>query len=335
MGMKSGKGRLLAMLLGMTLLLCGCRTRTGTGPETLPADGDGSRAEENVRGETISGENGPEEPGDGEGPDSRTRENPGASRKEYDESAPAEIDPGTERLLHGPGGGEGRSAPGEDAEVSARQVNDRAEKAAEQTVAAGEADRMGVSEDADAADSALTYFTVLLQDRTGSLFECKRQNAYWETDRDRVTIHRSSPEHALIGKAGCYDVSARLLPENLRVEDGWVVRKNPGLIIRIADGSVLGSGVPGDRAARALLESLRSREGWAGINAVRNRRILLLSGELLETPYGQAAALVLIAQTAYPDLFSDVNPEEMLQMLTEEATGTLPSGIFYYREGGA
>jgi ABC-type Fe3+-hydroxamate transport system substrate-binding protein len=195
-------------------------------------------------------------------------------------------------------------------------------------VAAEEAEQMGVSEDAEAADSAMTYFTVLLQDKMGSLFECQRLNVYWETAQDHVTIHKTSPEHALILNAGCYDVSARLLPENLLVDDGWVARKNPGVIVKIVGGGVLDS----ERSAKAMADSLRSREGWAAIDAIQNRRILLLSEDLLQAPYLQTAAMVMIAKTANPDLFADVDLDHMLQMLMEEATGTLPTAVYYYKE---
>ena len=46
----------------------------------------------------------------------------------------------------------------------------------------------------------------------------------------------------------------------------------------------------------------------------------------------QTAAMVLIAKTANPDLFADVDADNMLQMLAEEATGTLPAGTYYYKE---
>ena len=42
--------------------------------------------------------------------------------------------------------------------------------------------------------------------------------------------------------------------------------------------------------------------------------------------------MVMIAKTANPDLFTDVDLDDMQQMLTEEATGTLPTGSYYYEE---
>jgi hypothetical protein len=242
--------------------------------------------------------------------------------------------PGTERLLHGDGEGSGAAAPGEDAAEAVSRLDEQAEEPATQTVAAPEAEEMGVSEDAEAADSATTYYAVLLQDRMEHLFECQRASVYWETAEDHVTIHKSSPEHALILKAGAYDVSARLLPENLRVDDGWVTRKNPQVVVKIVDSSVLGSGVASTGAAEAVYGSLCAREGWPAMDAVRNRRVLLLSRELLEAPHLQLAAMLLIARTANPELFTDVDMGEALQRLTEEAAGFPSAGVFFYPDAG-
>ena len=345
MVLKGRKTALLALTLGAALLLGGCRVRVvggGGGSAALPA---ASESAADARGEVTGGaasaspveparpteEEKPERPeAEMAGEDGRRiKENPDASRKEYDENAPAEIVNGADLTLHWEGEGNGAGAAAEEAARSVALLRDTAEQPAVRTETAEEADRLGVSPEAAEADSALPYFTVLLEDRVGSLFECKRLNLYWETDQDHVTIHKSAPEHALILSAGCYDVSARLLPENLRVSDGWVARKNPGVIVKLVDGGLLGRRVQDAGAARAVYESLSARDGWRGIDALRNSRILLLSREMLEAPWLRTAAAVLIARAAYPDLFSDVDPEEMLRMLAEEATGAPPAGLFY------
>lgn len=327
MGMKSRRMILPVLLLSLCLLLCGCRTRTNSSSEILLPDTE-RLADETRPEESISEDADRTETGDSGENSSQTKENPEASRKEYDENAPAEIVPGTDRLLHQAGEENGASAANEEAGIRASQLNDEAEETATQTVAAEEAEQMGVSEDAEAAESALIYYTVLLQDKMGSLFECQRMNVYWETAQDHLTIHKTSPEHVLILNAGCYDVSARLLPENLRVDDGWVVRKNPGVIVKIVDSGVTGR----EQASKAMIGSLRSREGWTAIDAIQNHHVLLLSEDLLQAPYLQTAAMVMIAKTANPDLFADVDLDHMLQMLVEEATGTLPTAVYYYKE---
>jgi len=332
------KGSAKLLLLCLALALSGCRARTmgpapgGVSSQAPAGETDAARQGEQLEAEgAFSDASETENRGESGEPTGPTKENPEASRKEYDENAAAEIVPGTDRLLHGDGEGSGAPIASPEAPQPANQLNSQAEEPATQTVAAQEAEEMGVSEDGEAADSAMTYYTVLLRDRMGSLFECQRANVYWETAQDHVTVHKTAPEHALILNAGLYDVSARLLPENLRVDDGWVARKNPGVIVKVVEGGILGSSVHSAGAAEAVYRQLLGREGWGAIDAVKNRRVLLLSQELLEAPYLQTAAMVMLAQTASPALFSDVDAEEALSMLLEEATGSLPTGLYFYR----
>ena len=260
----------------------------------------------------------------------RTRENPEAKKKEYDEQAQGEIDAGANHLIHQDGEGDTASREDETAQNAVIQVQEGAEETALQTVAAEHAEKRGVAEDAEEAESAMMYFTVLLEDTMGSVFECQRDQLYWENPEDFLTIHKSSPEHEMILKAGAYDVSARLLPENLHVDAGWVLRKNPQVIVKIVEKGILGSGVQSTRAAQAVAQSLKTREGWSSLDAVKNRKILLLSREMMETPYLQTAAMLMIAKTSKPDLFADLDIQQAVEMLTEEATGGLPSGVLYY-----
>lgn len=323
------------ILAALCLTVSGCRVRTTGSADQVPAesaDAAGtsqpvSSAEDSAE-ETDRGEN-----SDAEEPAGQTRENPDAERKEYDENAQSEILPGTERTIYGDGEGDGAYFEGQDGDEPAAKLNDDAEKTATQTIGAEQAAKMGVSDDAKAADSAMTYFTVLLQDRTGSLFECHRLNVYWETAEDHVTIFKDSLEHDLILNAGTYDVSARLLEENLQVDDGWICRKNPGVIVKVVDSDVLGSGVSSTAGAKEVLADMLARDGWPGIDAVRNGRVLLLSEELLETPYYQTAAMLLIAKTAYPAELADVDIHQALEMLAEEAAGSPPAGVTYFVQG--
>ena len=330
--MKRKKTMRLALLLLLCAALTACRARireNGPAGPDYPEEGTGSLSAPYaaVMPDSDTGSDEPEKDGESGGP---TRENPEASRKEYDETRPAEVVPGAERTVSGSGEGEGFSAAAEKADRSAAMLNEEAEKTATRTIAAQEAEQTGVSEDAEAADSAMTYYSVLLKDRTESLFECRRVNVYWETKEDYRTVYRTSAEHRLILDAGAGDVSARLPEESLQVDDGWIGRKNPGVIVKVVGRNVLGTGVPTTRTAERVYADLEERGGWRALDAVREKRMLLLSEEMLEAPHLQLAAMVLIAKTAYPDLFEDVDPDTMMAMLSEEAAGGMPSGVFYY-----
>ena len=338
--MKRKKTMRSVLLLVLCLLLSGCRTRTNlAGPAApdgsgeKPADSPGILAGSLPEISPVPDEEPDEQEKNGE-PGGRTKENPEASRKEYDESRPAEILPGTGRTVYDSGEGSGFAGAGEDTDRTAAKLNAEAGQTAVRTVPAEEADRKGTSEEAEEADSAMSYYSVLLKERTGSLFECQRLTVYWETAEDHLTVFKTSPEHRLILEAGANDVSARLTESSLRVDDGWIGRKNPGIIVKAVNRNTLGSGVYSADAARNVYAALLRREGWAALDAVKNKRVLLLSEELLEAPHLRLAAMLIIAKTAGPDLFADVNPDDALAMMGEEATGQIPEGIFYYTDQG-
>ena len=162
------------------------------------------------------------------------------------------------------------------------------------------------------------------------LFECQRFYIYWETAEDYHTVHKSSDEHQIISNAGAYDVSAKLQNDALIVDDGWIQRKDPGVIVKVVERSVLGSGVSSTRQAETVCGALKAREGWSGLDAVRNGRVILLSEELLSGQVRRTGAAVLLAKAMYPSLFSDTDAEEALRALTQEAYGAPASGTFIY-----
>ena len=134
---KAKAGLLAILLLGLALLLCGCRVRT-TGEEENPISPEASeRLMAGLSGGPSGADAPPEEdPNPGEETDelsSQTRENPSASRKEYDENAPAEIVPGTDRLLHTEGQGAGAPLPEEESSRSVSQLKHYADEMLENT----------------------------------------------------------------------------------------------------------------------------------------------------------------------------------------------------------
>lgn len=315
----SARMKTILLLFLLCLALTGCRARivqaAPTDAETIESAGENAGSGQT---EADAGEN-----------RDRTKENPEAKQKEFDENAAVEIVAGTDRTLHGPGEGEGAYTAVASGLPAAR-LNADATETARQTVSAPESERMGTAEDAAMADSAFRYYTVLLKERSESLYACKKLNLYWETAEDHVTVYKTSDEHQLILNAGAYDVSARLLLENLKVDDGWVCRKNPEIMVKIVPRSILGGGVPSAAAAAAELQAFISRPGWQEIDAVKNKKVLLLSQDVLETPHLRLAAGLMIAKTANPETYADVDPAQALKALTEEATGMAGEGVYFF-----
>ena len=332
------KALLLLTFLLLLPLLSSCRSRVM--PEGQPGnDMDSSLSMVSSDSEKEGTE--ALEPDPGNEPDGfseeegKSRENPESDRLEHDDLAEAEIRSGQSHILDVPGEGEGAPESSEDAGVKRDRLREEGDRSALQTMTDPQADTLGVSHDAEASDSAITYYTVLLSERMKSLFECQRSSVYLETVRDHETVFRASPEHLLILSSGAYDVSSRLMEENLIVDDSWIVRKNPGVIVKISEEGVLGRNVLLPLRADALRRSILAREGFEKTEAVRKDHVLLLSSDFMDEPHLRLVSSLAIAMEAAPDLFGDVKLEEALDEMCHEAWGTGYGGIFFYRGGSA
>jgi len=151
-----------------------------------------------------------------------------------------------------------------------------------------------------------TYSTILRQG-VNSIFPCQLLYVYCETPEDLVTVGRGSVMYQLMVDSGGLNVSTRLTADMLAVDAGWVVRRNPDVIVKFVDNAVLGNNVTNTHAAAELALSLTARPDWGVISAVRNNRIILLSGQMLESEETRLAAQLLIAQLLYPELFSGID----------------------------
>ncbi len=270
----------------------------------------------------------PEEPADQ--PDAPSEQDEGSERREYTPDASGDLTPDAEAPLSVPTEGPAETAaPAEGEGAPTNTENEGGENTATETLPADEAEQLGVDPAGEVADSMQTYYLTLLDSRLGDLFECKRLYVYWETDEDHRTVYKTSLEHRLILGAGAYDVAAKLLEENLTVDDGWVCRKNPDVIVKVVSGGALDTG-----SAQSLCTELAARSDWGEIGAVQEQRVLVLSGRLLDTRAGQVAAMVFLAKLMYPEQMEDVDAAEALRELTEEAGGSAYMGTYAVSMGG-
>ena len=348
--------RIVCLLLALLLVVStGCRVRTTAQldqpptvemqeqeneqpPQIEEEPEEPEQPEESEKTPPEEEQEEPEEPEEPD-PDAPTEEDPEADRKEYDEDASADIVTGSDNTLQveeedeqsdeGDSEAEGTGQEAGTTEDSAAAGEDASETVTE-TVPSDEADQAGVSDEGEIAETMIYYYMLLLVDRLSSLFECEKPYLYWETVEDHKTVFKTSLEHGMILDAGAYSVSSRLLEENLVVDDGWIQRKNPSVIVKVVDSSVLGSGVVSTAAAQAVYNELVGRPGWSQIDAVKKNCVILISQELMERQAMQTAAAVYIAKAVYPSLFEDVDADEALRLLSEEATGLAASGTFVF-----
>ena len=292
----------LAALLLLLTTASGCRSRTSAAPRASgaqpPAASSDSGTAADGEPETLT-ENGGE-----------TVENPLADRVEYDEAARAELLENQSRAVSGEGEGGGLPLTQKDADSRALQLDSAAELSAVKTLPAEESERLGVSEIVPVAETAQRYYAALLQSRLRTLFECKKQNVYIETQAAFITVYKSSAEHALVLSAGGYDVAGKRMENDLAVDGGWVQRKNPDFIVKFVAASALNGDTLGE---------LLARDGLRETAAAKSGRALLLCESMTDAPQLQTAAALCLAKAMYPDLFADIDAAQAVGQLADEA----------------
>jgi len=167
----------------------------------------------------------------------------------------------------------------------------------------------------------ITSHSAMLNQAIGSLQPCQMYNIYAETVTDYVTVNRGSSIYQLMVNSGGLNVSSRLTPDRLTVTDDWVINRNPDIIVKFVDSTVLGSGVTDTHVASELRFAIISRAGWGAIEAISNNRIILLSEQMLESDETQLVAKLLISRLMYPTLFSDIDIDSLIDELMGQTEG--------------
>lgn len=187
------------------------------------------------------------------------------------------------------------------------------------------------NDEGGAIATVVDEMTEFLDAGLGSMYECQKGYVYLETTDVFTTVNRSDPRHRLILDAGGYNCGDKLLDDKLTVDAGWVLRKNPAVMVKCVGSEVLGSGVSDSAAAAVEYAEFVGREGLDGASAVINGRVLLLSDELFSTDEGCLLAKLLIARELYPTLFGEGDIDEFVAELRDGGGVDFTDGLFVYR----
>jgi len=171
-------------------------------------------------------------------------------------------------------------------------------------------------------------YSTILRQGVNSIYPCQLLNIYTETTADLVTVHRGSQLYQLMIDSGGLNVSSRLTADGLAVTADWVVRRNPDVIVKFVDDTILGSGITHTHDASNIVASMAARPDWGAIEAVRNNRIILFSEQILYLEATQLAVQLLIAHMMYPELFDGIDLSGTIAELMGEMDGI---GIYFYR----
>jgi len=167
-----------------------------------------------------------------------------------------------------------------------------------------------------------------------------------EEDRMRAFLERESPEReastrwAYAGDTGYSDLcdvagGANIAKGKIEyhgdVEAEWVMEANPEVIIGLSYGG--GYAVDDDSRLKAYRDGIMKAPGFAFVDAVRDGRVYVISGDFSLGPQMTIGAVV-VAKWLYPDLFADLDPQEIHREFLREFMGVDPEiageGAFVY-----
>jgi iron complex transport system substrate-binding protein len=107
--------------------------------------------------------------------------------------------------------------------------------------------------------------------------------------------------------AGANNIAANLTEEP-QVDPEWVAEMNPDFFIREASG--FGYAVENTGNAQSIYNEIKSRKALEDTNAIKNNRLYMLSVDIYSRP-GYIVGVSYLAKWFYPQLFADLNPEEV------------------------
>ena len=151
-----------------------------------------------------------------------------------------------------------------------------------------------------------------IKEKTEDLPEEDKKKVYYEINWDYYTINKDSGMHQLIEMAGGINIGADLLAEFVEVDPEWVITQNPDIIIRDEYIAANGYDVDDPTEMKEAREAILSRTKLAGVTAIKDKSVYVVSCTMIESPR-HFIALGYLAKWFHPDLFEDLDPEAIHQ----------------------
>ena len=138
-----------------------------------------------------------------------------------------------------------------------------------------------------------------------------------------------SSAHDFIVTAGGRNVAANSSVKYPTLSAEWLLEENPDMIIREVYSKESEHGVPTEGLMEETRDEFISRPGIRDTSAVMNSDVYLLFSKLRSGPRS-IVGLIYMAKWFHPDLFSDVNPEEVHREMLQKFYGVELEGTWAY-----
>lgn len=160
----------------------------------------------------------------------------------------------------------------------------------------------------------------------------KKPKVYWESSLgDYSTFGENSGAGPLIKWAGGINIVGEGSVNNPKVSAEWVLAKNPDVIIKYVGRNMTGWNGTDLEKIQQLRQEIMSRPSLKQTNAVKNGRVYLVFDAITCAPRG-AAGIYYLAKWFHPDLFQDINPQEIHKEMLKRFYKQDLHGVWVYPE---
>lgn len=161
----------------------------------------------------------------------------------------------------------------------------------------------------------------------------KHLKAYWEVYNDYKSAAQGSGADEMMTLAGLANMTHDQKVIYPKVSDEWVLQEQPEIIIKALSDTkhILGPNVTDDSKAKEACQAIGARPGWDALPAIKNHKVVLLSSRISTSPLGLAVTPLVIAKTAYPDKFKDVDPEKTIKTFLKKYWNEDTNHVWMYQ----
>lgn len=194
---------------------------------------------------------------------------------------------------------------------------------------------IGKEKEANDLISWMQGYETLVKERTKDLKSDDMPSFYYEYmsggDENWWVI---TPEDSSAGQvaegAGGRNIAAGLAGTSVEVDPEWVIKENPDFMFAdLMKGFDSGPGKTEEDMKILLAKVLSNRAGFEKINAVKNQKVYLVDRDVIGGPRW-VIGRIYFAKCMHPELFKDINPEEIHKEYLKKFHNLEVSGTWVY-----
>jgi iron complex transport system substrate-binding protein len=180
---------------------------------------------------------------------------------------------------------------------------------------------IGAEKSAEKYVTFLKKWEDLVRFRVVNLSSQEIPTVYVEGYSDYSAQGKGSGVDLLMDIAKGKNLAADLGEQWPKVTPEWVISQDPSIIVKTAS-------LKPEKSLEVVRSDLLNRKGFEVIQAVKEKEVYVLNGDLTYGPRSPAG-LVYLAKVLHPDEFKDISPSDVLKEYAETFVSGMENGDYY------